>query len=615
MSTRIPSVLAAVTLASCSSIPVVPPEAYPHLICVNPNGGAARLRIKGDHERNQAPLDLHVRTICESYWHQCVDDGVFPCDNEIVLVMHGGLVNMCQSVDEAKAALPKLARHASGDGRGTFPIFVNWETGIPRSYTDHLFNIREGREASTIYGVSTAPFVLAADVGRAIVRLVPIMFTTQSRNIREFYQSTGPEAVPVGWEESAWIDTREQDRHLCVTGLDIVQEFVPGLLRLVTMPVLDSVAHSAYQNMLRRARVLFLRDADFDAGQHAPTGVLSMLMENLVGPSQHKHDTMCDILRGLEVQLKSRKLGDAERAEIERKIAIAESILNGNEYGHQSRPFANIGAPTFHIFAHSMGAHIANTLLRRYGQRATFEKIVFMGAACSIREFADQTLPYIAEHPECQFYNVCLHPTAELAEWSYGGIMPHGSLLVWLDSYVTEVRTEMDLTLGRWNNVMRALPVMDYLTSDVRRRIHIRGFGMGEFDPKTHGQLNDVSRGFWCEQYYDPLKDPRTLFWAQDAMVPEGAEDPRSPLQAERSMRALQRSYDKKLATSWSNLEVQNLLDLYKSYVDATAFQQQLKDACIDDLTARFEAQAAQRIEDLRRKPRMRRMIEIGRRR
>ncbi len=601
------ALLLAAFVSGCA-VPVVGPDAYLHMICVDPNGDAAPLEVEGPASggdaaagptsRRATAIDLHVRDIARRYWTECVELGRDPRDHTIRLVIHGGLVGMQQSVQEAEDALPIMRR--GKDRGGVFPVFVNWEAGMGQSYGNHLFSVRGGREEPLWYTIPTAPFLFLIDVGRAVTRFLPVLATNQRSNIQKSYLETAPQSVPHGWEESAWIDTHDQYDGGWITARNVAQEFVPGLARLVTTPLLDLVGYSAYGNMMRRTRVLLLKDGDFDGGHHRPSGALSLLMQHLLGESQQKDEVVGELRRQLQIELAI--AAESERGAIQQRLDVANRILNSNEYGHRDEPFANVGEPTFEVIAHSMGTHIANGLVRRYGHTASFRKIVFLGAACSIREFAGQTLPYIVRNEDCTFHNLCLHPFDEIGEWSYGGTMPHGSLLIWIDSYLTEHRSQMDYTLGQWNNVMRALPIIDYLRADVRRRIKVRGFGRRGRYPHSHGALNDVAFGYWKESYYDPEKDLRTR-----RRVLRQIEEHRGRLSElaagyAAKLKTMQRDMDRQLAETDSAADVERV---HASFVEQAYDQQRQARGrgvplSVDALLARWREQVKARKADLR---------------
>jgi hypothetical protein len=595
-------------LAACAT-PTIDPQSYLHMICVDKDGGPAALRVRSATERHETPLDLHVQDIAECYWRECVERCVLPCDYPITLVVHGGLVGMGESVPETQRLLAAMTRPGE---EVTFPIFVNWETGMVASYLNHLLWVRDGRDR--VSGLLTMPFLLIEDVGRALVRFPVTLFTNQRRDFVESYLHERPQAIPTAWRESCWIDTAGQGTSGWATARDIGQEVLPGLARVVTTPLLEMIGHSAYLDMIRRARVLFLRDEDFDAGHFRPTGALCLLMEELLGNSDHKQHVLRRMRRELEVEWATTSPEQRERRNrLADEMVIADRILNSNEFGHENLPFANYGEPTFRIFAHSMGTLVANTLVQRFGDEATFERIVYMGAACSIRDFTDELVPYIVANPQCEFYNVCLHPSDEIGEWSWGGIAPHGSLLVWIDSYITTIHTELDLTLGRWNNIMRALPITAYLTSDVRRRIHVRGFGRGGHAPHEHGSFNDVEYGFWRRTFYDAGFDPSTAARLSDQVASDRLAGSGRNLLVDIVLRRLQRAFDRSLAMARSEAEVAMI---YSAYVEraGTPAEAELKELARESsrsvpnleldrqaLLSRWRLQAAARKSDLRR--------------
>ena len=77
-----------------------------------------------------------------------------------------------------------------------------------------------------------------------------------------------------------------------------------------------------------------------------------------------------------------------------------------------------------------MGAIIANEIVRVF-PKLPYKNIVYMGAASSIRDFRMSVEPVLQSdsHPNLRFYNLSLHPYAEVYEINRGGLSPLGSLL------------------------------------------------------------------------------------------------------------------------------------------------------------------------------------------
>ena len=126
-----------------------------------------------------------------------------------------------------------------------------------------------------------------------------------------------------------------------------------------------------------------------------------------------------------------------------------------------------------------------------------------MGAACSVREFADSVVPYLVNNEASRFYNLCLHPTAEALEIPYRIVefLPRGSLLEWIDNLFSAPHTLMDRTLGKWNNALQATHI---IPESARERVTIKAFGVGynQDKPQMHGQFNDLN--FWEDDVLNP---------------------------------------------------------------------------------------------------------------
>lgn len=101
--------------------------------------------------------------------------------------------------------------------------------------------------------------------------------------------------------------------------------------------------------------------------------------------------------------------------------------------------------------------------------------------------------------------NGMLHPRVELGEvqWKFLDLVPRGTLLEWIDDYLTSPETPLDRTAGKWAN----MAAMQYIVPKaVRERITLKGFAhrderdRGTFlfaGVNSHGAFSDSRFGFW----------------------------------------------------------------------------------------------------------------------
>ncbi|MFA6544254.1 MAG: hypothetical protein WCS99_07500, partial [Limisphaerales bacterium] len=131
------------------------------------------------------------------------------------------------------------------------------------------------------------------------------------------------------------------------------------------------------------------------------------------------------------------------------------------------------------LIGHSMGSMVINELVNQYGTELPpnlhFERIVFMAAACSVRDFERCVLPYLKEEKRCNFHNLTLHPVAERKE-TFGAVVARGSLLQWIDIFYTNPHTVPDKVIGKAENF--TLAAHDFPES-VLGRIHFKVFSQG----------------------------------------------------------------------------------------------------------------------------------------
>ena len=486
------------------------------LICLLPSGGC---------HSHQPPAEMHARVMifnsdgeaCDAANHfQKMKESQFnrqigdilasmqafqdsqpnPKVRKILIFVHGGLNT------QDSALLRAEEQYSSIQHAGYYPIFINWNSELPDSYLEHLFLVRQGRKTDdrldNLGHFLTSPLYLFGDVGRAIARS-PAVWTHLAGSDNPFAAARS-RATDTGiprWLEAddslqaAKYYSRLDARYLAgpspttqVIALSMGTEqttksfwhkdtfwyTLTVLPKLLTTPIIDSLGQAAWENLSRRTVNLFENPKSINVLKMQPKQIDALLDR---GPPGH----LQRFLDRLQKEIAARAPGETY-----------EITLIG----------------------HSMGTMVLNQLLRRNPDLAC-RNIVYMAAACSIHQFTQSVIPYLADHPHTDFYNLCLHPTAEVLDAEDYELPPRGSLLLWIDEFLGTPETPLDRTLGRWDNI---LPATYVIPLDMRAQIHIKAFTMTEdrstTDPVTntpapqrHGDF--TSMPYWDDAFWKPL--------------------------------------------------------------------------------------------------------------
>jgi hypothetical protein len=154
---------------------------------------------------------------------------------------------------------------------------------------------------------------------------------------------------------------------------------------------------------------------------------------------------------------------------------------------------------------HSAGTIIINEAIRRFGlshtsdQGLPFNTIVYMAAASTLHDLQTSVYPYLENHAFSHFYHLMLHEKAEEGEttWQPFDLSPRGSLLVWIDDFLSNPLTHKERTSGSYGNFFR-----DYhsIPRNIRDQISLRVFSQGKAvrsgNPQKHGEFTDRFR-YW----------------------------------------------------------------------------------------------------------------------
>ncbi len=395
---------------------------------------------------------------------------------KVLLFIHGGLNSHIDGIKRAT----KFSGKILDNYKGSFPIFLNWDSSLTSSYVDHLFFIRRDQDQGII-GVPFAPFYLVMDLFRGLARAPESWFESFVSDFEQVYGSKQREITNNFREAFQNRDSRAlkpnnraYSQEIAIsTGIDRITwaerltAFTSYLItlptKLVTKPFIDGMGRSAWENMVRRTQLLFYTPDNF--GLKASREFLSTGVMDMEGKG-----ALSDFLRRFQ-----KEVNDSP------------------------------GQWEITLIGHSMGTIIINQLLRKFS--LPFKNIVYLAAACSVGDYQDSAFSFMNKNTKTHIYHVFLHREAELREkYSLIGQLDptiRGSLLVWLDDFLANVNTPLDRTAGREDNL---LPALSMTPAGLRGRIHAKAFGVGgdsnNLSPQGHGDFENFP--FWKPSFWEP---------------------------------------------------------------------------------------------------------------
>ncbi len=485
--------------------------------------------------------------------------------HKILIHVHGGLNFQTGTVERATELSQDILTETDA-----YPLFINWQSSLFPSYWNHLTHIRQGEDWSEGawsqgWAYATAPFYLAADFARSAIR-VPTATFFQVRNDIEtvpplrflhssdlllaqqtiFDELCERRLKPTVWVEGAlyeYMKALDKEIKDCpiieapgkgeLSGFNIwlgldqrnwSDKFVASLKYMITSPtklasapIIDAFGTSSWDVMLRSVGQLFHYD-----GSHLPH-----INEN----KEHKsRDVEYDPTRtgALSVFLE----------QLRTKVCNYEKQTLNIHSSHR------VGCPNkdrweITLVGHSTGAIIVNRIIREFGD-LPIKNVVYMAAASSIKDYQDTIFPYLLKRNEgiapneatklCNatsesltlssdsrnavcVYHLMLHEAAESGEW-FNDILdpfPRGSLLVWLDNFLSHPLSREDRVLGRFTNFIAAA---HHTPSVIRPYINIVKYGVGEgvLSPQKHGDFGGKLK-FWIQKCWaGPPDHPRDCY-------------------------------------------------------------------------------------------------------
>ncbi len=408
----------------------------------------------------------------------------------LLIFIHGGL-------NAPHAALRRVAKdYEKITQEGVYPIFLNWQTGGVNAYFDQIYNIRQGERveqgplALIAAQRAVTPVFFATDFAKVLVTAPASWIDQGTRLVTQVFEEFEPGDRLYDGETWEHIDHRNNlivgssDREALDRLFEFGQFAITAPFKLVTTPFIDTLGETAWNNMRRSSRAVYRQHLDF-----SPDHV----------PDDCPDDPGCPTGQGTFATFFERLNALAGRPDYEIEKGVPPRALE------------------LSIVAHSMGTIVANDAVRDFDLQ--YDNLVYLAAACSIRHFHNTVVPLLeAQHTgdaarKTRFYNLMLHPDAESHEQNYFGLLPRGSLLEWIDGMYEESDSTFDRTLGNWNNVERAKPL---LRAGAQTQMVFRVFPLRKGYPAKHGDFSDQLENEAGEITYNYWND---RFWGSEALA------------------------------------------------------------------------------------------------
>jgi len=376
---------------------------------------------------------------------------------KIMIYCFGGM----NSFEETIEASVRLTEAIEKDSPDIYPIFVNWDSELFGCYLEDLFFVRQG-VVNRWWGVLTSPLYFAQNILETLVRL-PENMAYQSQTIFSLYAddfyAAIPEALKKHKTDISWYMGKDCSDH---TWTPLIRcGYVIGFpFQVITNGLLNAFGSRGWKEMRRRARLGFVKDPEVDFELSC---MVSMFSSKQDGVFSHFAEMLTDYARQ-----------------------------------HPDTEITLIG--------HCMGTLIATEFLSRYSNLPV-KNIVFMAGASSVHETAQVVKPYLERHPQTHFYNLCLHPRIDWFDMMDYMILPCGSVLAWVNEFLTEPASKEGYTVGIWEPAIALLPGM---MGGVEKQVTLKAFGID--DPVTsigkdqlpyqHTHFSSPEIKFWREEFW-----------------------------------------------------------------------------------------------------------------
>lgn len=473
----------------------------------------------------------------------------------LLFYFNGGLNSQGDVEHQAKQQIPCMIND------GYYPVFFIWDTNGLATYKEQITRVYDGHLYNAMWVRLLAPFHVASDILTGVGH-APADYFLHSRRFYRAVQRKPPCYLNVRTERIdgvecgdaqilSFVDNQreggnapiDKDRNVVIdTKRDKVDEgqrevarFIKYAAlwpaRMISTPLAHGFGKAAWENMLRRTRTTVRRSIEYYLDRHGYY-VGGELIDSATGCLHDYREKQASFPQGtgafarffqmIQLHLDPKK-GLPEnkwvcRGTYECEIGSTDGDERCREENLKDQPATKkpadqriseaLKGAEITLIGHSMGAIVINELISSF-PTIPYSDIVVMAAAASVRDTRATLDRYFDQNTEqsnrTRFYSLMLHPLNDTRERQYGGAVPSGSLLMWIDEMYEVPRVPNDKTFGFWPNAKSS---RDFFSEDSRDRMLYRVFNRPDpleddpANPMIHGDFNNDEMCFWRPAFW-----------------------------------------------------------------------------------------------------------------
>jgi pimeloyl-ACP methyl ester carboxylesterase len=487
-------------------------------------------------DRHHGSLPEAFRTIMGGYAEAVRSNPARP--PRLLFYFNGGLNSQAQVEQQARRQVPCMLAD------GYYPVFFVWDTEGLASYWEQVSSVWDGQVDRSLPVRARTPLMVLGNVVSGLGQAPADYFIHGRRFLRALRRKPvcwlvvrddpdDPDALracpeqqrvtfvdQVGGRispEANVVTEPEVDAHQREVGKFVAYSLL-WPVRLVSTPLAHGLGEAGWTNMLRRTRTTINRSIEFnlnrdvDGTNRCPNNFRERMTQFPKGTGVFASFFETTLRYHKDWALKRsewRCLGDHEEP---------EPPPTAEEQEQDRLIRAALANAQITLIGHSMGAIVINALVERFPD-LPYTDIVVMASAASLRDtrrvlnryFEDcgprQAAPDVCgkEPPDTRFYALMLHPLNDAREREYGGAVPSGSLLVWIDEMYDVPKTPEDKVFGFWPTAKSARRMFGRAAQEhMLYRVASRPQAAkgSPTNPIEHGQFNEDDTCFWRPSFW-----------------------------------------------------------------------------------------------------------------